>query len=145
MITNAAVRFARLMMLGCAFFGTPALAAETTAGGDTNLSKCDEQAAGGDRRNIVCSITDSMSERRVQFIAKFSGGHDDTMASMSLSFDGAPLTCDPGSKTDLMGEDGDVILECKFFIAPNSGKARVLRAEVKWSHTEYSGFDLITH
>src|SRR5262245_32334065 len=87
-------------------------------------SACYSQSPGGDARTFTCPLSVPDGTRHFRFTAAFSGGHDDTMASMTLTLDGAPLACAPGSKTSLMGEDGDVGLECKFSIAGNAGAAQ---------------------
>ena len=65
------------------------------------------------------------------------------MASMTLSLDGAPLACEQGSKTQLMGEDGDVSLECRFSLADAAGTKRVLKVLLRWSHAQYTDFELV--
>ncbi len=104
--------------------------------------QCEAQASPGDLRNIACPLKASTTPRRYRFKADFSGGHDDTMASMALSLDGAPLACDEGSKTSLMGEDGDVSLECRFSV-PQAAGAPVLKVVVKWSHAQYTDAGLV--
>ncbi len=103
---------------------------------------CEAQASPGDLRNFSCPLKAATTSRRYRFKADFSGGHDDTMASMALSLDGAPLACDEGSKTSLMGEDGDVSLECRFSV-PQSGGSPVLKVVVKWSHAQYTDAGLV--
>jgi len=66
------------------------------------------------------------------------------MASMTLSVDDEPLSCDQGSKTHLMGEDGDVSLECRLSVPTTAEARRVLRVSVKWSHAQYTDFELVT-
>jgi len=103
---------------------------------------CEAQASPGDLRNFSCPLKAATAARRYRFKAEFSGGHDDTMASMALNLDGAPLACDEGSKTQLMGEDGDVSLECRFSI-PETAGAHVLKVVLKWSHAQYTDAGLV--
>lgn len=63
------------------------------------------------------------------------------MASMTASLNGTALMCAAGSKTELMGEDGDVSLECKFSITEPTGTHHILRVLIKWSHAQYTGFE----
>lgn len=78
----------------------------------------------------------------MRFKAHFSGGHDDTKASMSASIDGDSVECEPGSKTRLFGEEGDVSLECVFSVAGGANQLRVLKVAVLWSHAQYRDFEL---
>ncbi len=96
-----------------------------------------------DRRDITCAVKAPSAAQRLRFKAHFSGSHDDTTAAMALTLDGAPLACDPGSKTYLEGEDGDVALECRFSIAPGASATRSVRALLSWHHAEYTRFELV--
>ncbi len=93
--------------------------------------------------DISCPLTASGTSQHFRFKANFSGGHDDTMASMTPTLGGMPLTCEPGSKTRLMGEDGDVSLECKFSISETAGKSMILRVVLKWSHAQYTDHEFV--
>jgi hypothetical protein len=104
--------------------------------------RCESQAGTGNKLELRCPLAASGAPQRFRFEARFSGGHDDTVASMTATLDGAPLACEPGSKTSLMGEDGDVSLECRFSIAKEAGAERVLRVTLSWSHAQYAGFAL---
>lgn len=124
-----------------------ASSAEPTAGAAApapNKLPCTSQSPGGDLRNISCTLNAPSAARHFRFKVDFSGGHDDTMASMALKLDGAPLACEPGSKTRLMGEDGDVSLECSFSVPDAASSARTLTVLVKWSHAQYTDFALVT-
>ncbi len=90
---------------------------------------------------IQCQIAASATPQRLRFKVNFSGGHDDTMAFMTPSLDDAPLDCDKGSKISLMGEDGDVSLDCRFSMAEKPGTKKVLRVKVLWSHAQYVDFE----
>jgi hypothetical protein len=115
---------------------------EPVAAAAASKLQCEAQTPGGDLRSITCPLNAAAAPRRLRFKVDFSGGHDDTMASMTLSLDGQALACEPGSKTQLMGEDGDVSLECRFSVPAGADTRRVLRASVKWSHAQYTDFDL---
>ena len=100
---------------------------------------CDAPAQPGDTREIECAIPGAA--QRLSFKALFAGGHDDTSASMTLNLDGTPLACDPGSKTKLFAEDGNVFLECRFSL--DAGAApRKLGVALVWSHAQYTGVEL---
>lgn len=116
--------------------------AGTAIAAGPNKVQCESKSPGGDFRDISCPLDAASTPRRFRFKADFSGGHDDTMASMTLSVDGAPLPCEQGSKTHLMGEDGDVSLECRFSLSDTGSTRPVLRVLLKWSHAQYTDFAL---
>jgi hypothetical protein len=126
--------------LSLALAGSQGMAA---TGPDRNAA-CDSQSPGNDALQVSCPLNSPGATPRFRFKANFSGGHDDTMASMTTTLDGAPLACDPGSKTSLMGEDGDVSLECRFSLAPAAGTKHVLQVLLKWSHAQYTDFEFVT-
>ena len=103
--------------------------------------RCEVQAVGADSRDIRCPLSTSGTGQQFRVRANFSGGHDDTTASMTASLDGAALVCGEGSKTSLMGEDGDISLECRFSLTDKPGMTRVLRVLVTWRHAQYTGFE----
>jgi hypothetical protein len=102
---------------------------------------CDSHAPGGDSRDITCPLSASGTAQRYRFRASFSGSHDDTTASMAITLDGTPLACEPGGKTSLMGEDGDVSLECRFATTQKAGTKPVLRVQLAWRHAQYTAFE----
>jgi len=127
------------MSTALAFGGEPStLSVAPTA----NKLACTSQSPGGDFRTISCPLNAPSSARHFRFKVDFSGGHDDTMASMTLALDGSPLGCEAGSKTQLMGEDGDVSLECRFAVQGAASAPGVLTVRVKWSHAQYTDFAL---
>ena len=103
---------------------------------------CEMTGPGYDSHDIKCSLHGTGATQRLRFKANFSGSHDDTMASMTVTLDGAPLACDKGSKTSLMGEDGEVSLECRFSISEKAGTNKVLDATVSWRHAQFKDFEL---
>lgn len=84
---------------------------------------------------LACPLKEA-APQHYRFAASFSGSHDDTTLSLAATLDGAPLACDAGSTTDSSGEDGDVVLECRFAGAHAGG---VLRVRLKWYHATYGG------
>lgn len=103
---------------------------------------CELARPGYDSHDIRCSLNTTGATQRFRFKAYFSGGHDDTMASLTATLDGAPLACEKGSKTELMGEDGEVSLECRFSIAEKGGTKQVLGVTLSWRHAQYKDFEL---
>ena len=114
--------------------------------GEENTA-CESQSPGGDFVQFSCALPRDGSARRFRFQAHFTGGHDDTSASMVLTLDDAPLACDAGSKTRLFGEDGDVSLVCRFSIAGRAGSAAggrvMLGVALLWSHAQYALTELV--
>lgn len=89
-------------------------------------------------REMLCAIPPAARPQRLQFIARFSGGHDDTRASIVTELDDQPLACDTGSKKELFGEDGEVSLNCGFAVpAGAKGDAR-FKVTIRWSHAQYT-------
>jgi hypothetical protein len=103
--------------------------------------RCESPQAPGDRRVVTCPLSASGVLQTFRFTANFSGSHDDTMAALTATLDGAPLACAPGSKTDLMGEDGDVSLQCTFSLTGKVGAQHVLSVTLSWRHAQYTGFE----
>ena len=126
----------------CALLSLGAAAdAATTSVPDQSRLTCESESPGGDYREFTCQTHPTGTTKRFRFRANFSGGHDDTMASMTPTLDTMPLTCEPGSKTRLMGEDGDVSLECRFSLPQQTEGDHILRVVVRWSHAQYTGFE----
>ncbi len=95
-------------------------------------------------RQVQCPLSGAGEKQAFSFRADFSGGHDDTEASMKLLFEGMPVACDTGSKTSLMGEDGDVSLVCLFSVMPSPRPSAALEVSIRWRHAQYTRFEL-TH
>jgi hypothetical protein len=85
---------------------------------------------------VECALRASDAPRKFKFEVRFTGGHDDTMASLSATLNGKPLACDEGSKTELMGEFGEISIHCQF----SSEDAQQLKVSVQWHHAQYSDF-----
>lgn len=123
----AIVVLAGLMHLSCAAASAP----DCTIEDETFVS-----------RDVVCNLPAAEAGRRFSFVANFSGGHDDTRASITTTLDDQPLACLEGSKTSLFGEDGDVSLTCRFAVQRGAARAARLKVLVRWSHAEYTDFQL---
>ena len=104
-------------------------------------SHCELREPTFDSREVECSLSPSSDLRRYVLRVNFSGGHDDTMAKMAALLDGVSLPCEDGSKTSLMGEDGDVSLLC-LFAARGGPKTSSLVATFTWSHAQYVSYSL---
>ncbi len=131
------MRIAIPMML----FALPVAAAEPGAVAATPAPSLEcESRNNGERIEFRCPLRDA--DQHYHFVARFSGGHDDTMASMVVTHGEQPVHCAQGSKTELMGEFGDVALECRFSVVHTAAPAAPLMIVVKYGHAQYEGFEL---
>jgi hypothetical protein len=119
-------------------------AAEPAAPQSARTVACSSTSTGGDLRAFTCPLGATGTLQRFRFKANFSGGHDDTMASLTATLNGAPFACDAGSKTRLMGEDGEVSLECRISIQEKAGTQHVLGIVLLWSHAQYTDVELVS-
>lgn len=103
---------------------------------------CQEQKLFGDQRRFECSIDSTAGDPAPRFTALFSGGHDDTMAGLTLKADGADIDCAPGSKPELNGEYGNVSLVCHLPVGRLPAGRHVFAVDLHWSHAQYEGFRL---
>jgi hypothetical protein len=129
-------RFAAAII--CLFFmgaGT-ACAAESLA--------CETYASNWKWQEFRCPLTINKEGQKMLFKADFSGSHDDTRLSMTLSLDGVPVACSQNSKTSLLGEDGNVSLECHFAPSGTHGTKRMLGAVIQIWHAELDAIKLST-
>jgi hypothetical protein len=103
---------------------------------------CQEHKLFGDERRFECTIVASADGAPPRFVALFSGGHDDTMASLKIQADGADSACGTGSKPELIGEDGNVSLLCHLPVRGLSPGRHVITVNLRWSHAQYEGYRL---
>jgi hypothetical protein len=128
-------------MLVFMLFLLPALSLDADAAVTAVSDRCAERAPTYDSHEVACRFDVSIQPRRYRLQANFSGGHDDTMARLTVTLNAAELTCDAGSKTRLMGEDGDVSLLCMLTL-PARSDASELVATFFWSHAQYVGYSV---
>ena len=105
---------------------------------------CDLQADGMDVVVFKCPVEATGAVQRLLFRADFVGSHDDTTASMSTQLNGSPLVCEEGSKTETMGEFGEVSLDCKFQIKERTGTKHLLGVTLKIFHARYFNAEFIS-
>jgi hypothetical protein len=103
--------------------------------------RCTTRAENFVKNVVTCPLSATGKTQNLRFQANFSGGHDDTKASMVPRLDAQPLSCDNGGKLDLFSEEGDVSLECRFTIQADS-RPHVLEVTISWSHAEYTNAEL---
>lgn len=106
----------------------------------TETSACVVRTKRFDQHEYVCTLPPN-GARQLRIVANFSGSHDDTMASLAATRDGAPFACAAESKTRTMGEDGDVSLDCRIALAERGAGSREVVVLVKWSHAEFVGLE----
>lgn len=130
-----------------AFLATCFCATQTRSAEGTNAALAGDgpdctssTATGGDIRVITCTLPAGRPHR---LAANFSGGHDDTSASLSATLDGQPANCDSDSKTRLFGEDGDVSVYCRISASGDLATTHKLVVTVLWSHAQYRNFTFV--
>ena len=103
---------------------------------------CETESVHFKKREYRCPLTANGSGQQIRFKADFTGSHDDTQLSMTLTMDGLPVSCGKGSTTWLNSEDGDVSLVCHLVLDGAAGTQRLLRATVNMYHAEFVGVKL---
>jgi hypothetical protein len=103
---------------------------------------CERHATNWKWQEFRCPLGINSEGQKMLFKADFSGSHDDTRLSMTLSLDGVPVDCSPDSKTSLLGEDGNVSLECRFVPGGTPGTKSVLNAIIQIWHAELDAITL---
>ncbi|MGH8516104.1 MAG: hypothetical protein ACREUE_01455 [Panacagrimonas sp.] len=111
-------------------------AAEAAAPGEI---ACTSTTTGGDLFDVRCPLPAIPDAQRYRYEVHFSGGHDDTRASIAPALDDAPLACDEArSKLRLFAEEGDVMLACEFTAGGGGPEsAPVLTVRVLWHHCQH--------
>lgn len=90
---------------------------------------------------VACALPATHQARAIEFIARFSGGHDDTLVTIAPRVGEHGSPCDDGSKLRSFGEDGDIELKCTVTRQPGDAPAD-LTVLIKWSHAEYAAHAL---
>ena len=100
---------------------------------------CETSTLGGDMFDVRCPLPPTAIAQRYRYEVHFSGGHDDTKASLSPALDGAPIACDEAaSKLRLFAEEGDVRLVCEFVAGgKDAASAPVFSVRVLWHHCQH--------
>lgn len=104
---------------------------------------CETASTGGDVLDLRCPLPATGAARQYRLTAHFSGGHDDTQASIRPLPGGAPPPCSADSKLSLFGEDGDVSLHCRVAAADVPGTPPVLALRLLWSHAQFERYELL--
>ncbi len=128
-------------VVGCVAHGAVA-GAPLTAPAKQSEPICSVRDATASSQQIECTLTAAAETQRYQLQINFTGGHDDTSASMSPTLNGVPLVCDAPAKLTLFAEDGDVSLVCRFTLMGKPGDRYLLHTVVSWNHAQYAGYVL---
>lgn len=124
------------------FLTLPVLA--LAAAGPAAAAGCTSRTAmepRGEVRFVECPVVAADAPHGYRFEAFFTGGHDDTVAELVTTLDEAPLTCEPGSKTRLEGEFGDVSVACRFRVDAAQPAPQVARIKIVWTHAQFDRFE----
>jgi len=90
-----------------------------------------------------CPLKASKSKQQASFKVELSGGHDDSMSSLSIRHGDKELPCEKGSKTVSEGEYGDITLVCQVTLeASVLALPSKLTATLKASHTNFERYSL---
>lgn len=138
---NPVSRFAFVsLLLGPA--SAPMHAADVAPPGEI---ACTSTTTGGDLFDVRCPLPVTPGVQRYRYEVHFSGGHDDTKASIAPALDGAPIACDQASsKLRLFAEEGDVMLACEFTAGGGgAASAAVFTVRVLWHHCQHERASLV--
>ena len=105
---------------------------------------CETQSAHWKWRELRCPLTASGNGQQLRFKVDFSGSHDDTQLSMTLTLDGVPVACGRDSQTSLNGVEGSVSLECHLVLDGEAGAKRMLGATANIWHAQFVAAELST-
>lgn len=86
---------------------------------------------------VACAMPAPPKTSAIEFVARFSGGHDDTLVTIAPRVGEQTAPCEDGSKLRSFGEDGDIELRCTITRAPGDVPAE-LGVLIRWSHAEYT-------
>ena len=104
---------------------------------------CETASTGGDVLDLRCRLPATGAARHYRLTAYFSGGHDDTKASIEPWPRGATLPCTADSKLSLFGEDGDVSLHCRVSVADLANTPPQLSVRLLWTHAQFERYELL--
>lgn len=123
-------------LLSCAMLSAPgALAAAEP--------ECRIEAQTRNTKTVVCNIPFADSPQQFEFVASFSGSHDDTELALQPALDDRSLACGAGSKLESTFEDGDITLNCRFEVSGKVGGHAQFRTRIRWHHAEYETHRLL--
>lgn len=143
-MTNAAYRaLALAVAVSIASMSLGVTTGRTALAQGSAAIACDATTTAANAITFACAIAAAGDPRRYRFVSRFSGVHDDSMASVIVLLDGEQIGCAPGSKPGISGEEGEATLECRLAFAGKAGTKRALEVQLWWSHAEYMGARLL--
>lgn len=131
---------ARIAALACAAASvfTPAFAQSAP-----DTGPCQRELQPGDMHEFTCPLKAYPAAQKFHFVARVSGGHDDSSSLLVVSHGDQDVTCAPGSKVASEGEDGDITLDCRFTLPAAALKAPgKLVVRLKASHVFFENHSL---
>ena len=104
---------------------------------------CQRELQPGDMHEFICPLKAYPAAQKFHFVARVSGGHDDSSSLLAVSHGDQDVACAPGSKVGSEGEDGDITLDCRFTLPAAALKAPgKLVVRLKASHVFFENHSL---
>ena len=104
---------------------------------------CQRELQPGDMHEFTCPLKAYPAAQKFHFVARVSGGHDDSSSLLAVSHGDQDVACAPGSKVGSEGEDGDITLDCRFTLPAAALKAPgQLVVRLKASHVFFENHSL---
>lgn len=104
---------------------------------------CQRELQPGDMHEFTCPLKAYPTAQKFHFVARVSGGHDDSSSLLAVSHGDQDVACAPGSKVGSEGEDGDITLDCRFTLPAAALKAPgKLVVRLKASHVFFENHSL---
>lgn len=104
---------------------------------------CQRELQPGDMHEFSCPLKAYPAAQKFHFVARVSGGHDDSSSLLVVRHAGQDVPCDKGSKVGSEGEDGDITLDCRFTLPAAALKSPgKLAVSLKASHVFFENHSL---
>lgn len=104
---------------------------------------CQRELQPGDIHEFSCPLKAYSAAQKFHFVARVSGGHDDSSSLLTVRHGEQDVACEPGSKVASEGEDGDITLDCRFTLPASALKAPgQLAVKLKASHVFFENHSL---
>ena len=104
---------------------------------------CQRELQPGDMHEFTCPLKAYPTAQKFHFVARVSGGHDDSSSLLAVSHGEQDVACATGSKVGSEGEDGDITLDCRFTLPATALKApSKLVVRLKASHVFFENHSL---
>ncbi|MCH8179882.1 MAG: hypothetical protein IIA02_08910 [Proteobacteria bacterium] len=104
---------------------------------------CQRELQPGDMHEFSCPLKAYAAAQKFHFVARVSGGHDDSSSLLVVRHGGQDVACETGSKVGSEGEDGDITLDCRFTLPATALKSpSKLAVSLKASHVFFENHSL---